>query len=227
MKNLRRACLIVLMLTVIAGTAEASTVTYSSFSAFTGATGATSATGPLPCAFGGLSSKTVGSVTFGLGPGATGLEFGAAGCDPNFWSSLIAGQDLAVDAVESITATFASPVFSAGFWFHEPSRGGSTSDTCFVTACTDSTFSVTLFNGSTLVGTFTYNAPDDVLAFVGVASTLAFNRMDITELTGTIDDEYYGEFYTSATASVPEPTTLLLLSAGLLGIAACRLWKKI
>ncbi len=225
MKNFRGACLIVLMLTVITGTAEASIVTYTNFGAFTGATGATSATGPLPCAPSAGASHTVGSVTFGLGPGAAGFEFGASGCNPDFWSTLIPGQDLAVSAVESITATFASPVFSAGFWFHEPSAGGATSDTCFVAVCSDSTFSITLLDGLTPVGTFTFNAPDDALAFIGVASTLAFNRMDITELTGTIDDEYFGEFYTSATASVPEPTTLLLLSAGLLGIGAQRLWR--
>jgi hypothetical protein len=228
-KKLLRVFLIVLTTIITgfgAGTAEASTIVYSNFSAFVGATGATSATGPLPCAPSAGASLTVGSVTFGLGPGAAGMEFGASGCNPDFWSSLISGQDLAVSAVESITATFSSLVYSAGFEFHEPSSGGATTDTCFVAVCTDSTFNVELFNGSTSVGTFTFNAPDDVLAFIGVSSTVAFNRMAITELTGTIDDEYWGQFYSSARpAQVPEPSTLLLLSAGFIAIGARRLWR--
>ena len=228
MNTLFRTALALLLVCAIAGfstgTAEASTVTYSNFSAFTGATGATSATGPLPCAPSSGSSRTVGSVTFTLGPGATGLEFGAAGCSADFWSTLISGQDLAIDAVESINATFSSKVYSAGFQFHEPSRGGSGSDTCFVAVCSDSTFSVELFDGAVSVGTFTFNAPDDLLAFVGVSSTLPFDRMAITELGGTIDDEFYGEFYSSATpVGVPEPSTLLLLSTALLGISVRRM----
>ena len=42
-------------------------------------------------------------------------------------------------------------------------------------------------------------------AFVGVWSDQPFDRIAIRETFGTDDNEFYGEFFTGATAPVPEP----------------------
>jgi Ca2+-binding RTX toxin-like protein len=49
------------------------------------------------------------------------------------------------------------------------------------------------------VDTFLFNAPDDVLAFVGVWSDRPFDKVEIRDTTATIDDEYFGEVFTGAT----------------------------
>src|SRR5262249_33124524 len=64
----------------------------------------------------------------------------------------------------------------------------------------DSTFEVVLFAGTTEVDRFTFNAPDDDLAFVGVWSDRAFDRVTIIDTTGDHDDEFFGEFYSAATS---------------------------
>ncbi len=85
-----------------------------------------------------------------------------------------------------------------GFMFVEPNatmppHGGSPGD---------STFLVTLFNGTVEVGTFSFNAPDDQIAFVGVSSVTPFTRATIVDTSGNADDEYFGEFYTWSGGSV-------------------------
>ena len=94
-------------------------------------------------------------------------------------------------------------------------------DDCFAT-CFDSTFRVDLFLGASAVGSFFYNGPDATAAFVGVWSDQLFDRADIIDVTATIDDEYWGQFYTGTTSPVPEPGTVLLLASGLGALALRR-----
>ncbi len=163
-------------------------------------TGATSATGPLPNL--GLipgdaaASQTVGTVTFTITPPSSELYIGAAGVNPVpglDWTTINPGPDIAISDIENLNADLSSAVFSLGFDFVEPTTGFG----CNNTTCVDSTFSVTLKNGPTTVDSFQFNAPNDVLAFVGVQSDTAFDRVEIREITGNNDDEYFGEFYTS------------------------------
>lgn len=94
---------------------------------------------------------------------------------------------------------------------------------CNTTPCIDSTFTVTLFNGVTGVGSFDFNAPNDVAAFVGVASSSAFNRMTIREVAGSDDNEYYGHFYTSdVNAVVPVPAAVWLFGGALGALTAVK-----
>lgn len=118
---------------------------------------------------------------------------------------------------------FASPVNSAGFEFTEPLWDANSP---YVgTTPNDSPFIVTLKLGTTPIGSFSFNAPDNVTSFVGVWSDTAFDRMEIREMTPVVDDEYFGKFYTGGVAmQVPEPETWarLLAGLGLVGFAARR-----
>jgi len=180
-------------------------------------TGATSATGPLPD-LGNVGTNiptTLGSVTIKSIAPSSDLYVGAENIltDLGFnkdWTSLIPGNSIAISASENLNATFASPVYSTGFEFVEPTCGR------FATLCTgdqtddigvnfasvaDSEFQVDLSLGLTPVGSFTFNATDDVLSFVGVASDEPFDTMIITENDGNLaihgENEYFGQFFTS------------------------------
>ncbi len=183
-------------------------------------TGASSATGALPnlglIAGGAAASQTVGSVTFTITPPSSELYIGAAGVSvvPGLdWTTINPGPDIAISGIENLNADLSSPVIALGFDIVEPSFGFG-AGTGFV----DTTFSVTLKNGAVIVDSFQFNAANDVLAFVGVSSDLAFNRVEIRDLTATNDDEYFGEFYTSPPRTavggelIPLDTTMVLVA---------------
>ena len=200
--------------------ADAALITFSNKAAFQGATGATSATGPLPNQGAAAPGFTVGSASFTTLSGT--LFIGTAGIPPavvSDWSATLPGNDIAISDVESFRVDLAAPVYSFGFDFFEPNVTGVTvppTDDCFA-PCFDSTFTVNLYSGATLLGSFNYNAPDAVASFVGAWTDFAFNRVEIIDTTATIDDEYWGEFYTG-TSPVPEPGTMGLLGLGLLAL---------
>jgi hypothetical protein len=183
--------MVAVALAVLATPAIAQVQTFTDKAAFLAATGATSATGPLPnlhcVASGGTGSATIGSVTFRVGPGGDDLCIGMAGGD---WYPPTAGNDIA-QGIESLEVETAALVFALGFDFVEPNAtvqpGGGVP--------VNSPFQVTLYNGTTQVGQFTFDAPDDVVAFVGVQSAQAFNRAVIVDTTGNDDDEYFGQSY--------------------------------
>lgn len=78
---------------------------------------------------------------------------------------------------------------------------------------------ITLFQGATNVGSLSYNGvPDPIFAggFAGIASTIPFDRAQLTFNAATafaVDN-----VRTTAATSVPEPTSLVLLGVGLLGL---------
>ena len=162
---------------------------YNNQIAFLTDTAALNATGPLPSLGSVNGGATVGSVSFSLAPGGDTLDIGG----PVDWYPGLPGNDIAL-GFENLKVSFATPVTAMGFRFVEPNAtmppyGGSPGD---------STFLVTLFNGTVEVGSFQFNAPDDQLAFVGVSSATPFTSATIVDTTGNDDDEYFGEFYTSS-----------------------------
>lgn len=219
---MKRILIFLMALAMVFGlsvSAYATLITFSDQAAFLASTGATSATGSLPNL--GLipsGSQVVGAVTFSIAPPSSALFIGASGRPDVIggdWTSINPGNDIAISDVENLNVDLASPVYALGFDFVEP-----TDFTCYA-GCYDSTFAVTLKNGIAEVGSFTFNAPDSTLAFVGVWTDTLFNRVEIRDTTSTIDDEFFGEFYTGTTP-VPEPATLLLLGSGLAGLAVLR-----
>ncbi len=165
---------------------------------------------------------TVGSITFdAISPSSiqldTGIYFGG-------WSTLIPGNDLAVNDREDFDIIASSPVFAMGFDVHEPTASGFDTDTCGIAEpCTDSISTITVMNGAEVVSVQTVNFPNDVLGFFGIWSDREFDRFQIRESFGGIDDEFFGEVYTgSSPLPEPEPTVLTLFASGLLGLVLNR-----
>ncbi|MGH2733897.1 MAG: hypothetical protein ACRDJG_13355 [Actinomycetota bacterium] len=172
------------------------TVVYRDKKAFLDATGAISATGPLPNLGRVTTPISLGAATFSLGPNAKGLHVGTEDSSniPNKdWTARLTGADIAIDAREDLNVAFGAPVRAVGSDFVEP-QNDFNGNRPFV----DSTFQVTLLRESTVVHEFSFNAPNDTATFAGATTGMAFDRVEIRETVGDIENEYFGQFYISA-----------------------------
>jgi hypothetical protein len=141
------------------------------------------------------------------------------------WTNHLSGNDLAISGVENldVSINLAGEFFSFGFAFVEPEFDANV-NAPFV----DSTFTVSLFSGATLVDSFQFNAPNDQAAFVGVWSTSdsGFDKIAIVETVGGNENEFFGDFFVGS-MPVPEPTTLAIWGTlGGLGLIAARRRKR-
>ena len=219
-----KACLMIVALLASMPSSAALIQVFQDHDAFLTATGATSATGPLPnlgkVANAGVG-KLQGSVTFTAVPLSIDLWFGQGGGVD--WTPLIPGNEIAIGERENLDARFNAPVYAAGFDFAEP--------TC-ASGCGASTFAITLRDVANIsVGAFTFAPKQDVEQFFGVWSDTPFTLMQIREtLPPDSSNEYFGQFYSSTkvyiNTPVPEPSVMIMLCAGALGMAGLARRKR-
>ena len=172
--------------------------TFDDKTAFLTATGATSVTGPLPdlglIPGGAGGVQTVGQATFSITPPSSQLFIGTAGTvgvTNNDWTLRLAGNDIAISDVENLNVDLANPVFSFGIDFVEPEFDPNVSG-----PFAESTFTVTLLNGAVVVDSFSVSRPNDSAEFIGVWSDSIFDRVEIRETIGLLENEFFGQVYT-------------------------------
>lgn len=185
----------------LASSASASFIEYSNLADFVAATSATSASGSLavpPSA----PDYTWGSVRVTL-PGGSTMALGE-------WTSHLDGE-FAISGMENLNYDFAAPVFAAGFRFVEPEFDPNVNGT-FV----DSTFRITLLSAGSVVHVFDAARPNDVASFIGISGNVAFDRMEVREIIGGVENEFFGEVFTG----IPTPGAGALLGLG--GLFALR-----
>ena len=180
--------------------AAATSIAFTDKATFVAATGATDSIPSLTTLFASGSSITIDGFSISNPFG----EQVFAGV----WSALLPGNDIAVNGNENFNITFPGSVYSFGLDFHEPSGS-------------PSTFTLSAFQGSTLVASSAFDPPEDAVTFLGLWTDAAFDRVEIRETTGINADEFLGHFYTGA-APIPEPASLLLFALGLPAVARLR-----
>jgi hypothetical protein len=186
---------VLLLIIPIAASSAAAIVTYEDWETFVGATGAIPQP-PLPnlglIPGGDQATLTHGDLTFTVAPPATGF-YVSEGLGDDHWTSMMSGSQIAINGPEHLNIDIAAPVFAIGFDFVEP--GDDAGGYGCGGPCYDTTFEVTLLDGDLVVDSFEFSRADDWPMFVGVSSDEPFDRIEIRDLTGTDDNEYFGRFH--------------------------------
>jgi len=193
---------------------RASMVTYSNESTYTLTV---DNSGPLNAPFSGLgASVNVGGVfTVTPGPGVTAIGVGNVIGDTLPTNLGVSGPSLS-----DLDFSFVDPQNTFGFTVVNWTRPG------YVGA---STFEVTIFNGTTNVGSTTFNTPSSGEVFFGFKSSHNFDFLTLREIAGGQQDIYswggiadresFGKFYVT-----PVPSAIILGVFGL-SVAGVKLRK--
>ena len=187
---------------------NAAVITFTDQTAFVTQTGSTLLT--LPNATNAASLTIPGQLT--ITQFASGTFYSGTGVAPYF---NLDSNFFVKSGVESFDVmTLLAPTYAFGLTFYEPTSSAQLNG-CNTT-CTDSTFLVTLYSGSTVLGAYTVAPTDIAFTFRGFWSSDPITSVTLRETGGT-DHEFFGRFYTGATA-VPLPAALWLLIPGLAGL---------
>lgn len=183
--------------------------------------GAASLTGPLSELGNVGNSVTIGGATLTAGGDifveeGWSSKFSEGDDDPSYAIAISGPENLNIDVNLSLADAF-------GFFFHEPTTSNQKLDGCNAT-CVASTFNIRFFNNADEIGVLdfipsTYSAIDERI-FFGWRSDERFNRVEITETTGGIDNEFYGEMFARV---VPLPAAVWLFGSALIGLG---LWGR-
>jgi parallel beta-helix repeat protein len=110
---------------------------------------------------------------------------------------------IAINGVEDLDIALSTPAYALGFDFVEPEF-----DPHVNAEFIDSTFTVTVKRGGAIVGTFDFNAPNDLGSFIGATSAQPFDRIEIRETVGGIENEFFGRMYIGNTPLAANNNTL-------------------
>lgn len=215
--------LFVLAICVFTVPAAMAATIYTNESAFITAVG--SAQAALPAVLPSTASFSAAPFTFTADPGQTFV------IDTSVYGKAIPGDgNLLLNGYESHELLSSVVLYAFGFKMFQPSNAAPTSPTnpvaCYFT-CDAGMFSVSLFNGSTLVDSFSFTPVYDTVEFHGYAGTAAFNRIRIEDTLKTIDDEYFSTYrYSTSPAAAPEPAAVSLILVGLIGLGVVSRSRK-
>jgi hypothetical protein len=175
-------------------------------------------------------TTTDGQLTFTTSPPANPVFYVGArpgdGVVNNDWTLRLPGPDIAISGPENLNIDVNHPVFSLGYGFAKPLHDPNAN-----APVTDATFQETLLLNGVPVGSFLFSSPsarwpEDAADFVGVTSSAAFNRVEIRDLNGNIDNEFFNNFYTGDNVVLPEPGSLTLLGVGAVSLLGRAVWRR-
>lgn len=187
----------------------ATSIQYSSQTSFASDTGATLVT--LPTNEVQVAHFSAGGLTFSMGASNCGLY-----TQPSGFNAAMPWTSLSMCGVENFDITTATR-YSFGMSVFQPNT---TATHGCNAVCVHDQFSVTFFNGSTQVETFTIDPADGAVTFFGFWFDQGFDTIEIRDLANNADNEFFGTFYIGSTPSptdtpsVPEPSSVLLLTVG-------------
>jgi len=129
------------------------------------------------------------------------------------FTPLLSGNEFVVSDRENLTIVLTSPVQAIGMRLQDGVQSGcidnaffpdNTYPNCTTTGGIDSSFIITLTNGGAFVTSLVFDPPADTASFFGIIPGSAFDRADIREIGGGVENDFFGAIFTSTTIDPPK-----------------------